>query len=330
MNISILGKGAWGLAIGELLQSQGHSVEWPDKGQARISDGAGMIIIALPTQVVREVLQGFQGKAEKIPVVSLSKGIDIETGQRISQMAALHWPEAPFVALSGPSLAGELRKKVPTAMVAASRSDDWASQVQQIFHGPFLRVYRSQDLAGVEWGGGPQEYLCLGCGNVCRTGIGGEQPGGVGDPEPPGDDPDCGSFWGTRTNPPWPERNGRFDPHFLQSGEPESPGRGALGGRGSFRKGLGLGRGNLRGRALHGGPSPHSSNPEHTGSRGGGIVSGSFSGEASERSLALPSFPRPQRGARVIGNPCSTSDSGGGMMWGYESRPLAPHTSPGE
>lgn len=172
MKISILGKGAWGLAIGELLQSQGHSVEWLDKGQARISDGAAMIIIALPTQVVREVLQGFQGKAEKIPVVSLSKGIDIETGQRISQMAALRWPEAPFVALSGPSLAGELRKKVPTAMVAASRSDDWASQVQQIFHGPFLRVYRSQDLAGVEWGGALKNIYALAAGMCAGLGLG--------------------------------------------------------------------------------------------------------------------------------------------------------------
>lgn len=172
MNVSILGKGAWGLVIGELLQSQGHSVEWLDKGMLQVADGAEMIIVALPTQVVREVLQGIQIKSDKVPVISLSKGIDIVTGLRISQMVALRWPGSPFVALSGPSLAGELRKKVPTAMVAASLSDDWASQVQQIFHGPFLRVYRSRDLSGVEWGGALKNIYALAAGMCAGLGLG--------------------------------------------------------------------------------------------------------------------------------------------------------------
>jgi len=172
MNISILGKGAWGLAIGELLKAQNHSVEWLDKGSGKVSEGTGMIIIALPTQVVREVLQGVTVKSAKTPVISLSKGIDIQTGQRISQMVAVRWPEAPFVALSGPSLAGEIRNKVPTAMVAASLSDDWANQVQQIFHGPFLRVYRSRDLSGVEWGGALKNIYALAAGLCAGLGLG--------------------------------------------------------------------------------------------------------------------------------------------------------------
>jgi len=172
MNLSILGKGVWGLAMGELLQTQGHSIEWLDRGDDKVSDETGAIIIALPTQVVREVLQTLKIKSGKIPVISLSKGIDIKPGQRISQMAALRWPEAPFVALSGPSLAGELLKKVPTAMVAASLNDEWASQVQQIFHGPFLRVYRSRDLSGVEWGGALKNIYALAAGICAGLGLG--------------------------------------------------------------------------------------------------------------------------------------------------------------
>jgi len=172
MNISILGKGAWGLAMGELLQTQGHSMEWLDKGKGQVSNRAEMILIALPTQVVRGVLQGVDIRSGRIPVISLSKGIDIQTGQRISQMVSSRWPEAPFVALSGPSLAGELRQKVPTAMVAASLSDDWASQVQQIFHGPFLRVYRSRDLSGVEWGGALKNIYALAAGMCAGLGLG--------------------------------------------------------------------------------------------------------------------------------------------------------------
>lgn len=172
MNITILGKGAWGLAMGELLQAQGHQIEWLDKRHDKISDGCEVIIIALPTQAVREVLQRLKIKSAKIPVISLSKGIDIETGQRISQMVALRWPDSPFVALSGPSLAGEIRRQVPTAMVAASLGDEWASQVQQIFHGPFLRVYRSRDLAGVEWGGALKNIYALAAGMCAGLGLG--------------------------------------------------------------------------------------------------------------------------------------------------------------
>lgn len=172
MNLSILGKGAWGLAMGELLQTQGHQIEWLDKGNDKISVGCEVIIIALPTQAVREVLQRVKINSAKIPVISLSKGIDIETGQRISQIVALRWPDSPFVALSGPSLAGEIRRQVPTAMVAASLGDEWASQVQQIFHGPFLRVYRSRDLAGVEWGGALKNIYALAAGMCAGLGLG--------------------------------------------------------------------------------------------------------------------------------------------------------------
>lgn len=172
MKISILGKGAWGLAIGELLESQSHAVEWLDKGNFKVSDKAEMLVIALPTQVVREVLQNIKIKSTKIPVISLSKGIDIKSGQRISQIIAAQWPEAPMVALSGPSLAGELRQKVPTAMVAASLDDEWASQAQSVFHGPFLRVYRSSDLPGVEWGGALKNIYALAAGLCAGLGLG--------------------------------------------------------------------------------------------------------------------------------------------------------------
>ena len=172
MNISILGKGAWGLAIGELLQTQGHAIRWHDKGDFKLPDQAEMIILALPTQVIRGVLPDLPPKAKNIPIVSLSKGIDIQSGQRVSQIVTALWPGARVAALSGPSLAGEIRKKVPTAMVAASLNDDLASEVQNIFHGPFLRVYRSRDLAGVEWGGALKNIYALAAGMCAGLGLG--------------------------------------------------------------------------------------------------------------------------------------------------------------
>lgn len=172
MNVSILGKGAWGLAIGELLQGHGHTVQWLDKGDTALSRQAGMLVIALPTQVICGVLEMLPLPSSPIPLVSLSKGIDIQSGERVSQIVSLRWPNAPFVSLSGPSLAGELRKKVPTAMVAAGLHDDWTQQVQQIFHGPYLRVYRSRDLAGVEWGGALKNIYALAAGMCAGLGLG--------------------------------------------------------------------------------------------------------------------------------------------------------------
>ena len=172
MNVSIFGKGAWGLAIGELLQSQGHTIQWLEKESKPMITDAEMVILALPTQAIRELLQRVQIPSKKIPIISLSKGIDIQTGQRVSQMVNGRWPEVPVVALSGPSLAGEIRQKVPTAMVAASLEDEWAAHVQRIFHGPFLRVYRSRDLAGVEWGGALKNIYALAAGMCAGLGLG--------------------------------------------------------------------------------------------------------------------------------------------------------------
>jgi len=162
MKMVVLGKGAWGGAIGELLQTRGHEVAWVEQDHVRMPGPAEMIFLAVPTQAVRACLQTLG--PQTAPVVSLSKGVEIETGKRISEIVKEIWPKAPVAAVSGPSLAGELVQKMPTAVVAAAEKESLAEAVQKILHGPDFRVYRTTDLAGVEWGGALKNVYALAAG----------------------------------------------------------------------------------------------------------------------------------------------------------------------
>ena len=170
MNVVVLGKGAWGGAVGELIRSRGHEVAWVEQDHVQMPGPAEIIFLAVPTQSVRGCLQALG--PQSVPVVSLSKGIEIESGKRISEIVKEIWPKAPVAAVSGPSLATELAEKAPTAVVAAAEKESLAEQVQGILHGPTFRVYRTNDLAGVEWGGSLKNVYALAAGMCAGLGLG--------------------------------------------------------------------------------------------------------------------------------------------------------------
>ncbi len=168
----ILGKGEWGWAIGQVLQARGHAVTWMEKGDSVVPEKTDLLWVALPTQAVRECCMKLSVRKPGIPVISLSKGIEITTGKRVSEIVAAFFPQSPLAAVSGPSLAGEVMKKIPTALVAASRDQGLATTVQSALHGPGLRVYRSLDLIGVEWGGALKNVYALAAGMCAGLGLG--------------------------------------------------------------------------------------------------------------------------------------------------------------
>lgn len=170
MKVVVLGKGAWGGAVGEWIRTRGHEVAWVEQNDVRMPGIADMIFIAVPTQSVRTCLTNLG--PQSVPVVSLSKGIEIQTGKRISEIVGEIWPAAPVVAVSGPSLASELAQHMPTAVVAASEHEALAEQVQKVLHGPIFRVYRTRDLAGVEWGGSLKNVYALAAGMCAGLGLG--------------------------------------------------------------------------------------------------------------------------------------------------------------
>lgn len=209
MNIAVLGAGSWGTALALLLADNGHAVRlWarddafidalategenrrylpgfplsasltPTASLQRALDAAETVVFAVPSGAVRRIA------AESVPhlnpgalLLSGAKGLESETGKRMSEVLAEVAPQSEkrIVVLSGPNLAVEVARNIPTASVAASRNMDSARKVQQLFIGqptPAFRVYTSSDVIGVELGGAVKNVIAIGAGICDGLGFG--------------------------------------------------------------------------------------------------------------------------------------------------------------
>lgn len=195
MKISVIGAGAWGTALAILLTRDsehvvtlwGHDatrlnelkstrrnaylpgIELPSQLQLESDLSAALaaaevVVVAVPSKAFREVttaLVKFSGI-----IVSVTKGIEHETGLTMCGILNQTAPHAKLAALSGPSLALEVARGIPTAIVAASEDATVAAKVQELFHRPTFRVYTSTDLLGVELGGALKNVIAIAAG-VC-------------------------------------------------------------------------------------------------------------------------------------------------------------------
>ncbi|KAJ4749271.1 Glycerol-3-phosphate dehydrogenase [NAD(+)] [Rhynchospora pubera] len=124
---------------------------------------------AVPVQFSSSFLETISPYVDpKLPFVSLSKGLELNTLRMMSQLIpkALANPRQPFVALSGPSFAVEFMDKLPTAMVVASKDKKLARAVQQLLASPRLRISTSSDVTGVEIAGALKNVLAIAAGIV--------------------------------------------------------------------------------------------------------------------------------------------------------------------
>jgi glycerol-3-phosphate dehydrogenase (NAD(P)+) len=193
VKITVLGAGAWGTALARLLRLGpnqvtlwGHRPEWlaeikqanrnerflpgvelppdlilePDLSKAILE--AQCIVVAVPSQPFREVTRSLSACSGLI--VSVTKGIEYETGLTMCGILAQNAPRAKCAALSGPTFAIEVAKDIPTALVAASDDAESATQVQSLFNRPAFRVYTSTDVLGVELGGALKNVIAIAAG----------------------------------------------------------------------------------------------------------------------------------------------------------------------
>ena len=124
--------------------------------------GAGAVVVAVPSRAFREVvitLQDFRGIA-----ISVTKGIEHDSGMTMCGILRACASQAKVAALSGPTLAPEVARGIPTAIVAASDDPGTAHIVQNLFHRPSFRVYTSADLLGVELGGALKNIIAIAAG----------------------------------------------------------------------------------------------------------------------------------------------------------------------
>lgn len=203
MKITVLGAGSWGTALALLLSKQNevtiytNSTEQADtinndgenkeflpgvmlpKGMKVITDpqkavDAELVVIAVPSHVVKIVLEDIAKFAKSGTIfVNVSKGLEESSLRRISEVMEELLPSTCEIAvLSGPSHAEEVSRDIPTAVVAASKNEETAKKVQDIFMQPSFRVYTSTDLVGVELGGAVKNVIALAAGIVDGLGYG--------------------------------------------------------------------------------------------------------------------------------------------------------------
>src|SRR5437660_6031748 len=128
----------------------------PEADLAAAAAGAELLLLAVPTQAVGPLLAELAAAGAAAPLLCAAKGLERPGGRRMSELIAAaadgRWRDA-FALLSGPNLAGEVARRLPTATVVASPDPALAHQFQALLATDFLRVYTNPDVIGVELGG---------------------------------------------------------------------------------------------------------------------------------------------------------------------------------
>ena len=132
-----------------------------------------IIFLSVPSQAIREISRKIHSKLKSNSImVCLSKGIELTTYKRLSEVLEEEFPNNPIVVLSGPSHAEEVATKQPTALVATSKNMDKAILIRDMLSNDVLRIYTNSDIIGVEIGGAMKNIIALAIGIINGMGYG--------------------------------------------------------------------------------------------------------------------------------------------------------------
>ncbi|HJQ73366.1 MAG TPA: NAD(P)H-dependent glycerol-3-phosphate dehydrogenase [Gaiellaceae bacterium] len=188
MRFLVVGAGSWGTAFTRVLLDRGHDVvlacRSPEQAEAIARTGwnprylqgvdlsaaetvaladapgdADVVVTAVPSSAFAEVVDALPGDA---PVLSLAKGLDPGTGERLS--TRVHG--RAVAVLSGPNMAEEIAEGLPTAAVIASEDGDLAARLQHALNSNLFRAYVNADLVGVELCAAAKNVIALAAGGV--------------------------------------------------------------------------------------------------------------------------------------------------------------------
>ena len=134
---------------------------------------AELAVSVVPTQYLRKVARQFEDALKgDVPLVSATKGLEIETFRRPSEILAEELGERPLCVLSGPSHAEEVARRQPASLVAASTDARLAERVQSSLGGERLRVYTHTDPVGAELGAALKNVIAIAAGISDGLGLG--------------------------------------------------------------------------------------------------------------------------------------------------------------
>jgi glycerol-3-phosphate dehydrogenase (NAD(P)+) len=206
VDAAVMGAGAWGSALAKILADAGNDVRlWARRpelaaeindshrntsylGEAELPksirasadpaealDGACTVLLAVPAQTLRANLQQWTELiGDDTTLVSVAKGVELETLMRMSQVIAQVTGADPsrIAAISGPNLASEIVEEQPAATVVACSDSGRAVALQRAFSTGYFRPYTNADVIGAEVGGACKNVIALAAGMAAGVGLG--------------------------------------------------------------------------------------------------------------------------------------------------------------
>jgi glycerol-3-phosphate dehydrogenase (NAD(P)+) len=200
MKIGILGGGAWGTALAQVMAAGGHGVRlWAREAEVVDAINAAhenplflagvplspdihatcdiaslahtdLTLVVTPAQHARAVLNGLPKTGR--PLLLCSKGIEAGSHKLLSEVAAEVHPASAIGVLSGPTFASEVARGLPTAVTVAMDDAEDAERMAEALALPTFRTYASDDVIGAEIGGAVKNVLAIACGVVEGAGLG--------------------------------------------------------------------------------------------------------------------------------------------------------------
>jgi glycerol-3-phosphate dehydrogenase (NAD(P)+) len=202
--IAVVGAGGWGTALSFIWANRGHSVLLWGNDEARVKQiettrenqvylsgvtlpssvgltselrdcaDADLIVFVTPSTALREIadrLRPFVSN-DKSVLLSCVKGIEHGTGKRMTEILMETYPRHAVAVLSGPNLAIEVARGLPTATVLASTDSKSATELQQFLSTPRFRIYTGEEIVGIELGGALKNIFAIAAGAGDGLGLG--------------------------------------------------------------------------------------------------------------------------------------------------------------
>ena len=204
--VAILGSGAWGTTLGQVMVDSGQQVliwgrnkkvvreinrrhsnrrflkgiDLPKELKATtdikaVLEFADVIVLAIPSQTLRENLESWKGFfPTELPIISTLKGIEVHTQLRMTEVAQeiLGADKSRFGLITGPNLASEIITRQPAGAVVASENPQIIELMEELFSTNYFRIYPSNDLTGCEFAGAAKSVIALAVGIAVGMGYG--------------------------------------------------------------------------------------------------------------------------------------------------------------